>query len=783
MSDGRLPHHLHVFSQPLCTVLHPLTRLDLQCNGVEDTVVLRALSLAEEVRLTHRTAGDCESLRRLRLERVHLHIVEDRPPLPAWRRPDTPGMARLPGPPFDSCTGTVDGELCIEPPAELGDVPLRIGAFFPLPWSSHGPETELYRLVAAEGDEKNPAVDAADGYILLRDLVEVVGAQRLTMMQRSRLSRVTVSVAPRTPLSPPSPPHCSGSQIFETLRANPCHRATLVAGETGSGKTHTALVLAAAAYLVEQRPTVYLNCRRLKNARGLRLPDILRELAEACECCQGPSPVVLVLDDLDELVPHLGSDTSVGRLSSVQQHNPALLDQCQAIAGLLIRYFRHFQELRSNVTTIFTCREPENLSCAVLDACHQVRNVRLPCLSSDDRIHLFHSLLGRLYELNCSREDAVQSMLDSDFGHQTLSFRPRDLEQLAYRVRAALVKDRASDLRPCLEQVLQDFVPLSQRVALAERSPEVYTFQHVGGLFDVKRELTASVLRPSKYGHIYRRAQVRLPRGVLLFGPPGCGKSFIVPALARECGYPLISCRGPELLDKYIGASETKVREIFARAAAVAPSMLWIDELDALAPRRGSDNTGVTDRIVNQLLTLLDGVEDSSTVGTVYILATSSRPDKVDPALLRPGRLEKHLYVGLPEGEGELSDAIFKVSTAYNISDSLLSLLRPGEFLGALKEHCPAVVQFSPADVQSAFNTAQLLAAHEVLDRQRVEQNDEVVPQLTINHLLTAFGSTKPSLGPDDQAKLDAIYSQFGHHSSAKRNRGSSTGDLRVALM
>jgi peroxin-1 len=118
----------------------------------------------------------------------------------------------------------------------------------------------------------------------------------------------------------------------------------------------------------------------------------------------------------------------------------------------------------------------------------------------------------------------------------------------------------------------------------------------------------------------------------LFFGPPGCGKSALVPALAKECNFPLIACKGPEVLDKYIGASEAKVRELFSRASAVAPSILFLDELDALAPRRGSDNTGVTDRVVNQLLTFLDGVEDAST-GTVYVIGATFRPDKVDPAL------------------------------------------------------------------------------------------------------------------------------------------------------
>ena len=134
---------------------------------------------------------------------------------------------------------------------------------------------------------------------------------------------------------------------------------------------------------------------------------------------------------------------------------------------------------------------------------------------------------------------------------------------------------------------------------------------------------------------------------------------------------------GPEVLDRYIGASEAKVRELFAKASSVAPSILFLDELDALAPRRGSDHTGVTDRVVNQLLTFLDGVEDATTTATVYIVAATSRPDKVDPALLRPGRLEQHLFVGPPESDEEWS----------NLLETLLLHWSPK--LRAQHEHAP----------------------------------------------------------------------------------------------
>lgn len=243
-------------------------------------------------------------------------------------------------------------------------------------------------------------------------------------------------------------------------------------------------------------------------------------------------------------------------------------------------------------------------------------------------------------------------------------------------------------------------------------------------------------------------------------------------------------CRGCEILDKYIGASEMKVRELFSRAASVAPSLLWIDELDALAPRRGSDNTGVTDRIVNQLLTFLDGVEDTCATGTVYVIASSSRPDKIDPALLRPGRLERHVYVGLPENKDEVLDSLLKISNQFVLSDVLLEALRSGEFLSVLMEQVKDLFLLSPADLRSAFVSAQIAAAQQVIEHGSDPTIPDQVPAVSVDQLLHAFKSTRPSLGTSDRAMLDAIYSEFRKLPVlAKRSDNVPSTDLKVALM
>ena len=170
----------------------------------------------------------------------------------------------------------------------------------------------------------------------------------------------------------------------------------------------------------------------------------------------------------------------------------------------------------------------------------------------------------------------------------------------------------------------------------------------VGGLARAKAALEEALSFPTRHARVFGAAPLRLRTGVLLYGPPGCGKTLLARAAIASAGLRVVVVKGPELLNKYIGQSEAGVRATFRRAAAAAPCALFFDEFDAIAPRRGHDSTGVTDRVVNQLLTELDGVE--ALVGVTVIGATS-RPDLVDPALLRPGRLDRLVRVPFPDRE------------------------------------------------------------------------------------------------------------------------------------
>ena len=176
-----------------------------------------------------------------------------------------------------------------------------------------------------------------------------------------------------------------------------------------------------------------------------------------------------------------------------------------------------------------------------------------------------------------------------------------------------------------------------------------YGFERVAGLVDVKQRLAESVIWPMTQPERFTRLGIEPPRGILLHGPPGTGKTFVIRALAHEAGAAFFPVKGAELLDKFVGESERGIREVFARAQSAAPSILFFDEFDALAPIRGSSSTSVTDSVVATLLTEIDGFGGR---GDVVVIGATNRRDLIDPALLRSGRFEVHIELGLPEKTG-----------------------------------------------------------------------------------------------------------------------------------
>ncbi|KAI2657398.1 Nuclear valosin-containing protein-like [Labeo rohita] len=196
-----------------------------------------------------------------------------------------------------------------------------------------------------------------------------------------------------------------------------------------------------------------------------------------------------------------------------------------------------------------------------------------------------------------------------------------------------------SDFRTSLAKVQ----PSAKREGFAT-VPDV-TWEDVGALQDIREELNMAIMAPIHNPEHFRALGLSAPAGVLLAGPPGCGKTLLAKAVANESGLNFISVKGPELLNMYVGESERAVRQVFQRGRNSAPCVIFFDEIDALCPRRSEHESGASVRVVNQLLTEMDGMENRK---QVFIMAATNRPDIIDPAVLRPGRLDKTLYVGLP---------------------------------------------------------------------------------------------------------------------------------------
>ncbi|CAD7939241.1 unnamed protein product [Amoebophrya sp. A120] len=302
-------------------------------------------------------------------------------------------------------------------------------------------------------------------------------------------------------------------------------------------------------------------------------------------------------------------------------------------------------------------------------------------------------------------------------------------------------------------------------------------WEHVGGLQLQKSVLLDTLLLPTTFEPLFKRSAMKQRQGLLLVGPSGCGKTFLVHALSNRLrGFVrFFQVKGPELLSKYIGESEAGVRNVFEQARQASPSCIFFDEIEALCPVRGGETTGVTDRVVNQMLTYLDGVEARK---QLFVIAASSRPDLVDPALLRPGRFDRKLYCGPPAGDTREWHAVIQ------------TVIEAGKFGldKEAREYCqdtlPAelakISGFTPADVRALFSTAQLDAIHKKLEEarhqgDRAEEDDESQQdEARISRAMLEFAvaSTKPSLSKNEVAQLDARFAQYQEKSPGRTDRG-----------
>jgi len=301
------------------------------------------------------------------------------------------------------------------------------------------------------------------------------------------------------------------------------------------------------------------------------------------------------------------------------------------------------------------------------------------------------------------------------------------------------------------QKALIEVTPSGMREVFIE-NPDV-KWEEVGGLEDVKRELQEAVEWPMKYPGLYDKLGHKMPRGILLHGPSGTGKTLLAKAVATQSEANFVSVRGPELLSKWVGESERGIREIFRRARQASPCVIFFDEIDSIAPIRGAGGeTAVTERVVSQLLTELDGMEN---MHGVIVLAATNRPDMIDPALLRPGRFDKIIQIPLPDKAGRkmiLEINAKKIPTLDDPKDpQRVDIDKIAELTDGL----------SGADTAAIANTAVSLVIHEFLDThpdvKDIEKSSEDA-KVTMKHFEAAVKKVREQKNLKIGEKLVASY-------------------------
>ena len=301
--------------------------------------------------------------------------------------------------------------------------------------------------------------------------------------------------------------------------------------------------------------------------------------------------------------------------------------------------------------------------------------------------------------------------------------------------------DELKVVREDFDEALKHVEPSAMREVLVE-VPDIH-WSDVGGLGEVKEELKEAVEWPLKFPDIFQRLTTKPPKGILLFGPPGTGKTLLAKAVANESECNFISIKGPELLSKWVGESEKGVREIFRKARQASPSIIFFDEVDALVPRRGSysGSSHVTESVVSQILTELDGLEE---LKDVVVIGATNRPDMMDTALMRPGRLERHIFVPPPDDEGRKQ--IFKVY----LKDEEGVLAKDIDLDSLVAE----TKGFVGADIEALVREAKLYAIRDFISKMGGRSESEMKDameniRVTKEHVRHAQERVKPSLDSD----------------------------------
>lgn len=439
----------------------------------------------------------------------------------------------------------------------------------------------------------------------------------------------------------------------------PAVAGVIVEGPAGCGRSELVSAAAATAGVAVKEVSLDLVFK----------PERLLSLLERA-VKDSPSPVVLFVDRLDAIAGGEG----------------LFKNQVAAI----MRWFLDAVAQRPGMACVLGVRSTAALGDDLAKTPLLPRSLSVPPPDVERRRRLFEAALARV------------PSTDIDFDRlasRTAGFSGADIVSAVLQASAGAAGSGGPVAHEALEAAIDGTTPSLGSTSSGEIPG--YGFDRVANLTDVKQRLTEAVIWQMRDPDRFTRLGIEPPRGLLLYGPPGTGKTYVIRALAHESGAAFFPIKGAELLDKWVGESERAVREVFARARAVAPAILFFDEIDALAPIRGNSNNSVTDSVVAALLTEMDGVSDR---GDVFVIGATNRRDLIDPALLRPGRLEVHVHLGLPAPEArraffEITDVPFAEDVDLDELTAKTAGLSFAELSGLLREAALIALRTDPSAI------------------------------------------------------------------------------------
>ncbi|KAJ3052828.1 spermatogenesis associated protein 5 [Rhizophlyctis rosea] len=432
-------------------------------------------------------------------------------------------------------------------------------------------------------------------------------------------------------------------------------RGLLLFGPPGTGKTLIARAVGAetGAHVIVVNGAEILG--KFYGETESKLRDIFDE-------AKRKSPSIIFIDEIDALCPKRDEATS-----EVEKRIVATL--LTLLDGVDEKFAADQSSPR--VVLLAATNRPNALDEALRRPGRLDREIEIGIPTANDRQEILRTLLRKLpHSLTENEITQVAAAAHGYVGADLAAIcREAGLKSIRRAVEARKVEPfrfgaveapggvTVVDVRVGVEDLLSAMTEIKPS-AMREISievPKVY-WQDIGGQDEIKQKLKEAVEWPLKHPEAFARFNIRPPKGLLLYGPPGCSKTLMAKALATEAGLNFLAVKGPELFSKWVGESEKAVRDLFKKARAASPSIVFFDEIDALAVRRGGDDSSVADRVLSQLLADMDGIEP---LVDVTVVAATNRPDIIDSALLRPGRIDRILYVAPPDRASRLQ--IFRI--------------------------------------------------------------------------------------------------------------------------